>query len=185
MIPAMEVKTLRQITGLTQREFSTRYQIPLKTLQNWESDADCPSARKCPQYVIFLLEKAVMADFKVARNLLGANIDERHLMAIEEAKIKIRKSPLARYVRDVMLYGSTARGTARHSSDIDILMILDDDVKDNKSAHEWITYLKGNISSEDFTLPETDLHVAYESKWKEKNDAFFSNIKKEGFSIWN
>lgn len=62
---------------------------------------------------------------------------------------------------------------------------MDDDVKDNKSAHEWITYLKGNISSEDFILPETDLHVTYESKWKEKNDAFFSNIKKEGFSIWN
>lgn len=181
----MEVKTLRQITGLTQKEFSTRYQIPLKTLQNWESDADCPSARKCPRYVIFLLEKAVTVDFKVARNLLGAKIDERHLTAIEEAKAKIRRSPLAKYVKDVMLYGSTARGTARHSSDIDLLMILDDDVKNDRNAHEWITYLKGNISSEDFTLPETDLHVVYEAKWKEKNDAFFSNVKKEGFSIWN
>ena len=181
----MEVKTLRQITGLTQKEFSTRYQIPLKTLQNWESDADCPSARNCPRYVIFLLEKAVTADFKVARNLLGAKIDERHLTAIEEAKAKIRRSPLAKYVKDVMLYGSTARGTARHSSDIDLLMILNDDVKNDRNAHEWITYLKGNISSEDFTLPETDLHVVYEAKWKEKNDAFFSNVKKEGFSIWN
>ena len=184
-IPTMEVKTLRQMTGLTQKEFCARYQIPLKTLQNWEADESLPSARKCPQYVVFLLEKAVRTDFKVARNMLDANIDERHLMAIEEAKIKIRKSPLAKYVRDVMLYGSTARGKARHNSDIDLLMILDNDLKKNRKAHEWITYLKGNISSEDFTLPETDLHVVYEEKWKEKNDAFFSNIKKEGFSIWN
>ena len=181
----MEIKQLRHISGLTQKEFSGRYKIPLKTLQNWETENDVPSARKCPMYVNYLLEKAIMADFPVARNLIEANIDERHLTAIEHAKSKIRKSPLSKYVKDVVLYGSTARGQSKHSSDVDLLMVLDKRIKNFKKCNDWIIYLKGNISSDDFTLPEADLHVVFDEKWWEQNDAYFSNIKKEGFSIWN
>ena len=184
-IMSMEVKQLRQTSGLTQKEFCTRYQIPLKTLQNWETDSDSPSARKCPPYVVLLLAKAVMADFSVARNLLESNIDERHLATIEQAKSKIRKSPLSKHVKDVLLYGSTARGQSKHSSDVDILMILDNRIKNYKRTNDLISYLKGNISSDDYTLPEVDLHVVFDEKWKEANDAYFSNVKKEGFSIWN
>ena len=180
----MEIKQLRQTSGLTQKEFCTRYQIPLKTLQNWETDS-VTSSRKCPPYVALLLAKAVMSDFPVARNLLEANIDERHLATIEQAKSKIRKSPLSKHVKDVRLYGSTARGQSKHSSDVDILMILDNRIKNYKRTNDWISYLKGNISSDDYTLPEVDLHIVFDEKWKEANDAYFSNIKKEGFSIWN
>ena len=181
----MDIKRLRQTTGLNQKEFSERYRIPLRTLQNWETDSDLPSARTCPQYVEFLLAKAVMSDFPVARNLLEANIDDRHLATIEQAIATIRKSPLAKYVKDVVLYGSTARGQSKHSSDVDMLMVLDGCVKNYKKYNDWITYLKGNISSDDYRLPEADLHVAFDEKWKESGNAFFSNIKKEGFSIWN
>ena len=78
----MDIKRLRQTTGLNQKEFSEKYRIPLRTLQNWETDSDLPSARTCPQYVEFLLTKAIMSDFPIARNLLEANIDERHLTTI-------------------------------------------------------------------------------------------------------
>ena len=98
---------------------------------------------------------------------------------------KIRKSPLSRYVKDVVLYGSTARGQSKHSSDVDMLMVLDSSVKNYRKYNDWITYLKGNISSDDYRLPEADLHVAFDEKWKERGNAYFSNIKKEGFSIWN
>ena len=180
----MEIKLLRQTSGLTQREFSERYRIPMKTLQNWEADESLPSARKCPEYVVYLLQKAIMDDFPVAKNLLEANIDERHLAAIEHARAKILKSPLAKYVKDVVLYGSTARGQAKPSSDVDMLMVLDKTIKNYKKYQAWVTYLKGNISSEDYTLPEADLHVVFDENWDDNNEAYFMNIKKEGFSIW-
>ena len=144
-----------------------------------------PSARKCPPYVSFLLEKALMADFSIVKNLLLANVDESHLTTIQHAKSQIRKSPLSRYVKDVVLYGSTARGQSKPSSDVDILMVLDEKVKNRKQYNDWITYLKGNISTDDYTLPETDLHVAFYDNWVENKNAYLSNIRKEGFSIWN
>ena len=85
----MEIKRLRHSSGLTQKEFSTRYQIPLKTLQNWETDNSSPSARTCPLYVVSLLSRAVMEDFPIARNLLEADVDMPHLIAIGQAKDKI------------------------------------------------------------------------------------------------
>ena len=183
--PIMEIKLLRQTSGLTQREFSERYRIPLKTLQNWEADESLPSARKCPEYVSYLLQKAIIADFPIAKNLLEANIDERHMAAIEHAKAKILKSPLSKYVKDVVLYGSTARGQAKPSSDVDMLMVLDNAIKNYKKYQAWITYLKGNISSEDYTLPEADLHVVFDENWNNAGNAYFYNIRDEGFSIWN
>lgn len=36
MKPVSRTKTLRRTLGLTQEEFSTRYQIPLGTLRDWE-----------------------------------------------------------------------------------------------------------------------------------------------------
>jgi len=181
----MEIKRLRRSSGLTQKEFSTRYQIPLKTLQNWETDTSSPSARTCPTYVVSLLRRAVMEDFTVARNLLEADVDMPHLIAIEQAKDKIIKSPLSGYVKDVVLYGSTARGKAKPTSDVDILLVLDERIKKNSRYNDWITYLKGNISSDDYTIPEADLHVVFDEKWRDNKDAYFSNIKKEGFSIWS
>ena len=138
-----------------------------------------PSARKCPPYVSFLLEKALMADFSIVKNLLLANVDESHLTTIQHAKSQIRKSPLSRYVKDVVLYGSTARGQSKPSSDVDILIVLYEKVKNRKQYNDWITYLKGNISTDDYTLPETDLHVAFYDNWVENKNAYLSNIRKE------
>lgn len=181
----MEIKQLRYLSGLTQKEFSEKYMIPMKTLQNWESCSETASARKCPKYVSYLLEKAVKTDFPAVENYIAANVDDRHFKVLKYAKEKIAKSPLAKHVKDVILYGSTARGQAKPSSDIDLLMVLDDKIKDVKKYNDAIVYLKGNISTDDYSLPEADLHVVFEGTWKDNNNAYFSNVKKEGFSIWN
>ena len=40
----MTIKEIREITGLTQREFANRYDIPLKTLQHWEGGRTKPAS---------------------------------------------------------------------------------------------------------------------------------------------
>lgn len=52
------IRTLRRSTGLTQKNFSSRYGIPMRTYQSWENGETTP-----PEYVIQLLSRAVAEDF--------------------------------------------------------------------------------------------------------------------------
>ena len=46
----LTVADVRSYTGLTQVAFSTRFCIPLRTLQNWEY-------RSCPPYIVLMLAR--------------------------------------------------------------------------------------------------------------------------------
>lgn len=50
----MTVKEMREKLGLTQEAFSRRYNIPKRTIENWESGKSKP-----PIYVMEMLEKSV------------------------------------------------------------------------------------------------------------------------------
>lgn len=55
----MKIQEMRKLLGDTQQHFSERYRIPLRTLQSWES-----GERKCPAYVMELLEPTVKEDYE-------------------------------------------------------------------------------------------------------------------------
>lgn len=56
--PALIIKRLRNLDGKTSRTaFAKKYNIPLRTVENWESGANEP-----PEYVIDLLARAVIED---------------------------------------------------------------------------------------------------------------------------
>jgi len=51
------MRTIRASTGLTQKAFSEKYDIPLRTLQDWEG-----GKREAPDYVLSLLAFAVRSE---------------------------------------------------------------------------------------------------------------------------
>ena len=53
----MTILEMRTAFGDTQSEFAARYNIPFRTVQNWEA-----GVRKPPEYVTELLEKRIQAD---------------------------------------------------------------------------------------------------------------------------
>lgn len=53
----MELKEMRKLLGLSQSAFGKRYNIPVRTIQDWES-----GHRKAPIYVLELLERVVTED---------------------------------------------------------------------------------------------------------------------------
>lgn len=55
----MTVKELRTFAGLTQQQFSDFYEIPKRSIENWESGQRTP-----PPYLLKLLERVVREDFK-------------------------------------------------------------------------------------------------------------------------
>lgn len=54
-----KLKALRKKTGLSQEKFSRRYNIPLRTYQNWEENRTKP-----PEYLYGFLKNAVERDLK-------------------------------------------------------------------------------------------------------------------------
>lgn len=53
----MTIEEIRDLLGVSRTEFSRRYNIPLRTLENWESGTRIP-----PEYVLSLLEEKVRRD---------------------------------------------------------------------------------------------------------------------------
>lgn len=59
----MTIKEIRVITGLSQVEFGKKYDIPRRTIQNWEARKDNPDYHECPIYVRKMLERIVKEDY--------------------------------------------------------------------------------------------------------------------------
>lgn len=57
----MEIKELRKLTGLSQKQFSEKYGIPLPTIRHWEQ-----GQRECPRYVLDLLEFKVKKEIEIS-----------------------------------------------------------------------------------------------------------------------
>ena len=62
----MTIKNIRNQTKLSQKDFSKKYNIPLKTLQNWESYENNPTgsqSRKPTEWTVNLLKRVVDIDY--------------------------------------------------------------------------------------------------------------------------
>lgn len=53
----MTSKEIRDILGISRAEFSRRYGIPIRTLENWDAGKNTP-----PEWVANLLERVVRLD---------------------------------------------------------------------------------------------------------------------------
>lgn len=60
----MTIKEIRKLTNLTQADFAKKYEIPKRTLENWETSSG-NNKRQCPPYVAKMLERLVRIDFNI------------------------------------------------------------------------------------------------------------------------
>ena len=108
----------------------------------------------------------------------------RHDRALRLEQGKIFESKLAGYIKEVYLYGSTARGQERWNSDIDLLLVLDPQVERTRELKREILYLKGSITGDELDDPEVDLKVVFGDEWKSSSQTFYRNVLQEGQRIW-
>ena len=59
-----ESEKIRKLSGLSRAAFSRKYQIPIRTLEDWDAGKSTP-----PMYVLALLEKVVRYDMQAKENL--------------------------------------------------------------------------------------------------------------------
>lgn len=53
----MTIADIRKRSGLTQKAFADKYRLPLQTLKQWESSPESSSYRRCPEYLIYYLDR--------------------------------------------------------------------------------------------------------------------------------
>jgi len=68
----MDIREMRRKLGDTQSEFAARYNIPFRTVQNWET-----GLRKPPEYIMTLLEDRVREDLVNRRTEVLPEYDPR------------------------------------------------------------------------------------------------------------
>lgn len=54
---ASRVKAIREKTGLSRTKFCKKFELPYRTVENWERGIACP-----PEYVVTMLEKVVKSE---------------------------------------------------------------------------------------------------------------------------
>ena len=60
---SVSISELRSLAGISRPEFSRRYGVPIRTLEDWEAGRRTP-----PEYMISLLERVVKEDIKKEEN---------------------------------------------------------------------------------------------------------------------
>ena len=104
--------------------------------------------------------------------------DERQWL---EEFLRAIKAKHGETVRDVIIYGSKARGDWNKDSDIDVLVILVDEREDERETVENLAY---DLSVTADALPL--LTIKSEEEWKELGDtgtAFHRSVERDGVSV--
>lgn len=52
----MTVKELREASGMTRKEFAEYFEIKYRTIQRWELHGLSDEGRKCPDYLVKLMQ---------------------------------------------------------------------------------------------------------------------------------
>ena len=52
----MTIKDLRLRSNMSRPEFAEYFGIPYRTVQSWELHGESPEGRKCPDYLLKLME---------------------------------------------------------------------------------------------------------------------------------
>lgn len=128
---------------------------------------------------MLILEKR--GDERVIRKR-SHELSVRHQDALQYAINMVQQSPLKPYVKDLILYGSCARKEQKYSSDVDLLLVLDEKFLEDQTLRTPMRLLKSQVSTDD---PEVDLKIVVGDDWKSNNMQYFKNIRKEGISVWH
>ncbi|MCR4694131.1 MAG: nucleotidyltransferase domain-containing protein [Pseudobutyrivibrio sp.] len=122
------------------------------------------------------IEKLVMDQV----NMKG--IPAQQMDAIIYAKSRILQSPVGRYVKKIILFGSCARGDARFDSDIDLMLILDMTKEEQQAMRRELLSLHSLAEMEGPQDPELDLVLRFSDDMPD--NTFGKNVERDGRIIY-
>jgi len=113
------IKEARAEYGLTQKELSEITDIPLRTIENWESGKRTPSP---------WVEKMVYSYLKqYPKNQNGIVTETKGIYEVNQIKDALLPLTIKYDINKIILYGSYAKGKQEPLSDIDL--VVDGNIK--------------------------------------------------------
>lgn len=109
------LKQIRNNLGLSQKDVSSYLGIPLRTIQNWEEGTRVPNEFTLNMVIEKLLEKNQEHTFSKEEGVYSFNL----------LKKKISELAVKYNISKVILFGSYAKGYAKPTSDIDLVITTD------------------------------------------------------------
>ena len=96
----------------------------------------------------------------------------------------IEQSSLYPYLKQIILFGSCARGEERFDSDVDLLLVVDAGIRDLADYKRMYRKLRVDVSSDDWRTVETDLKLTIGDEWETSNATIYLCIRKDGICVW-
>lgn len=103
----------------------------------------------------------------------------RHLQAMKSAVQILSSAPYRKYIKTIYLYGSCAKGTQKYSSDVDLFVECDESF-----TLEIGREMRLAIMPDAKDAPEVELKFITNTCWKQNQDPFSRNLRKDGILLW-
>lgn len=147
----MEIAAIRQRTGLSQREFARRFDIPVRTVQQWEQGKSSP-----PRYVVSMIKRLLPYVFDREREQERARftvskrerwkvcIDRpfpncERIYPIQQRKVRALLVDLIQNesVQRVVVFGSSTTERCHQGSDVDLYVELTSENAPSLHPHDF------------------------------------------------
>ena len=106
-------------------------------------------------------------------------MDEKIEKIVGEIK-RYLKEKYGEKIKEVILYGSYARGDTREDSDVDVLVVVSDDLNPN-DVEEYLVPLIGNFLA--YWGELVPALAIKESEFLKEQSDFLINVRKEGIAV--
>lgn len=80
------------------------------------------------------------------------------------------------------LYGSCSRGEEKYGSNVDLLLVLNENF-DRKLLRKEMRMLQANVSTDNLEDPEVDMKIVIGNQWEKSRMLYYQNIRKEGKKV--
>lgn len=156
----MEIAAIRKGTGLSQREFAQRFEIPVRTLQQWEQGKSSP-----PRYVVAMIRKLLPQATARATDRERFAIPKRdrwkvciarpfpnceRIYPIQQRKVRALLDDLERNpkVQRVVIFGSSITERCHQGSDVDVYIETEDGSVPVFRSHDFAFDLWTNATTD-------------------------------------
>lgn len=168
----MNIKKIRSKTGKTQKEFSEMLNIPVRTIQDWESKRRTP-----PEYVKELIEYKITKEMEKMKNntiesLKNYITEEIKEKGLENNQIQIDFTDLFEEFEELKTAAEQLGYQVQEGEGLGVYWIYKEDDGKMRVFQEDVFKNEGGEDVRIAILIDEEEKEAYEAVWDEKNETW-------------
>jgi predicted nucleotidyltransferase len=111
-----------------------------------------------------------------------SGLHTRYRNAIIHAANTLMSSRLSKEIKHIILYGSCARGETCYDSDVDILVVANDEAIKNADVLREFRLIRGDLA-DGGDVANVDIKLMARSSWDKNDSIYLNSIHREGLYL--